>query len=235
MVRHLARMILLAALAFASAPAMAHPHVWVSVATTVIYEHGSVKAFRHRWVFDESYTSMAIENLDANNDGKIDRSELAELAKVNIDGLKEFEYFTAAKLGEQPLAFGAPTDYWMELTEIASTSMTNPMADPAATENKKASGAQPKVKVLVLEFTLPLQQPVLAEADGFKFSVADPSFFIWFDFVKKEPVKLASAPAGCKAKISGAVDGGGQSLGDAAATPGINWGVAKTVSLSCHH
>ena len=42
---------------------------------------------------------MAIEGLDKNGDGKYDRQELSELAQVNIDGLKEFNYFTVAKLG----------------------------------------------------------------------------------------------------------------------------------------
>ena len=87
--------------AAATGPATAHPHVWISVATTVVYGNGAVTALRHRWTFDEIYTAMAIQGLDANNDGAYDRAELAELAKVNVHGLKEFGYFTTAKLGEE--------------------------------------------------------------------------------------------------------------------------------------
>src|SRR5262249_18328747 len=102
-----------------AAPAAAHPHVWVAVVTTVIYDKGTITGLHHRWFFDEFYTSMAIEGLDTNKDGKYDRSELAELAKVNMEGLKEFGYFTVARLGTQELSFGAPTEYWMELTDAA--------------------------------------------------------------------------------------------------------------------
>src|SRR5689334_18733285 len=64
------------------APAAAHPHVWITVETTVLYANGAFTGLRHRWTFDEFYTAMAIEGLDKNNDGVYDREELAELAKV---------------------------------------------------------------------------------------------------------------------------------------------------------
>ena len=74
--------------------AAAHPHVWVTFETTVLYDKGTFAGVRHKWMFDEFYTTMAIEGLDKNKDGIYDREELAELAKVNIDGLKDFAYFT---------------------------------------------------------------------------------------------------------------------------------------------
>lgn len=157
-----------------ASPAAAHPHVWVAVETTVEYDKGTVVSFSHRWTFDELYTTMAIQGLDANNDGKLDRTELAELAQVNMDGLKEFDYFTFAKLGGQSLKLAPPRDYWLEH----------------------------KDGVLTLNFVLPLSQPVLADADGFSFAVTDPSYFIAFDFVKEQPIRLsAGAPAGCQASF----------------------------------
>lgn len=90
------------ALAMAAAlagPAAAHPHVWVTVETTVVYDGGQVTGLQHKWTFDDMYTAMAIQGLDANGDGTYSREELAELAQVNMDGLKEFAYFTVAKLG----------------------------------------------------------------------------------------------------------------------------------------
>ena len=85
-----------AAMAFLAigAPAQAHPHVWVTVETTLLSEGGAFVGLRHKWTFDEFYTAMAIEGLDKNKDGKYDREELAELAKVNIESLKDFAYFT---------------------------------------------------------------------------------------------------------------------------------------------
>ena len=200
------------ALMAAPRPAAAHPHVWVQVETTVVYDKGTVSGLRHRWTFDELYTTMAIQGLDANGDGTYDRKELAELAQVNIDGLKEFDYFTFAKLGGQALKLAAPTDYWLEMKDGA----------------------------LSLTLTLPLAQPVLAEAEGFNFSVTDPSYFIAFDLVKDNPVRLGDgAPQGCEAKIVEAQQDQEelQRLGQAfqtelgGAAPAI--GLQKAISVSC--
>jgi ABC-type uncharacterized transport system substrate-binding protein len=242
-----------------AAPAVAHPHVWVSVETTVVYDKGTVSALRQRWIFDEFYSAMAIQGLDANNDGNYDRSELAELAKVNIEGLKDFGYFTFARLGEQQLAFEAPKESWMEYAEAAQA--PNPAGSSAAsggpapttsaqggagfwsrltgsmTDAEKAGG---KPKVLSLEFTLPLKQPVLAEAEGFNFSIYDPSFFIWFDLEKDRPVRLAEgAPEGCKADVGAPGKDGAQmqQLSEAffneAGGANVGVGIAKTVTITC--
>src|SRR6266545_4731475 len=82
------------ALVVALTCAEAHPHVWITVQTTVLHENGAFVGLSHTWTFDEAYTSTAIEGLDKNKDGIYDRAELAELAKVNVDGLKDYSYFT---------------------------------------------------------------------------------------------------------------------------------------------
>ena len=160
----------------AAAPAAAHPHVWVVAEATLLVENGAITAIRHRWVFDEGYAKMAVDGLDANADGKFDRGELAELAKVNVEGLKEFEYFTLPNLGTTKLATGEPTDYFLD---------------------HDAKG------VLSLHFTLPLAKPVLPDAADFAITVGDPTSFIDFKFAPVDPVKLgAGAPAGCKAVLA---------------------------------
>ncbi|HVY42903.1 MAG TPA: DUF1007 family protein [Hyphomicrobiaceae bacterium] len=186
-----------ALLTAASTPAAAHPHVWVTVQSTLVYEQGSLVAIKHKWTFDEYYAAMATQGLDTNNDGKLDRSELDELAKVNMDGLKEFSYFTYPKLAGQDLALGEPKDYYLEYVEAPAGDRSEP---PVTASNKSDQPAN--AKVLSLYFTLPLKQPVLAEAPGFSFTVADPSFFIAFEFAKRDPVKFGpGAPADCRVQI----------------------------------
>jgi ABC-type uncharacterized transport system substrate-binding protein len=204
------------ALAASFGPAAAHPHVWVTVETTVVYDGGKITGLQHKWTFDDSYTEMAIEGLDANKDGQYSREELAELAKVNIDGLKEFGYFTVAKLGETRVKAKDPVDYHLEY----------------------------KDGFLSLFFMLPFEQPVLADAQNFNFTVFDESFFIAFDFGTDNPVKLsAGAPAGCSAQVGIPENeleklkalnesfGGQLTAGDANA--GMGGGYAKTVTLGC--
>jgi ABC-type uncharacterized transport system substrate-binding protein len=210
-----------ALIAFAAAlltplAAGAHPHVWVQVETTVLYDKGHVTGFRHRWTFDDMYTAMAIEGLDKNGDGVYSREELAELAQVNMDGLKEFDYFTYAKLGETKLALAAPVDYWLEY----------------------------KDNILSLYFTVPLAQPVPADAKDLTFSVYDESFFIAFDFVKDNPIKIGgTAPHGCHAEVAvpekdveqlqalSKAFGGTPTAGTANA--GMGMGYAQTVIVGC--
>jgi ABC-type uncharacterized transport system substrate-binding protein len=199
----------------------------------VLYTNGTITGTSRR-TFDEIYTATAIEGLDTNGDGKYDRKELSELAKVNIDGLKEFDYFTFAKLGDTPLKFKPPVDdYWLSYTDKG---------------------------ILTLHFTLPLEQPLSADATGFNFAIYDASFFIAFDLAANDPVKLgAGAPAGCKAAIhepddtddiqrlndafsnaleAPAADGGGQPRGGArpaatrAAEPAPVSPVGKTVAIN---
>jgi ABC-type uncharacterized transport system substrate-binding protein len=166
--------VLAAAIVACAAPlseALAHPHVWIFFEATVLYDKGTFTGLEEKWTFDEYYAATAIEGLDKNKDGKFDREELAELAKVNVDGLKDFAYFTFPKLAGQDLQLGEIRDYWLEY----------------------ADGK------LSLHFTLPFAQPVLAEAKGLTFSVNDPTYFIAFELAKKDPVRLGKgAPKECK-------------------------------------
>jgi len=153
----------------------AHPHVWVTMQETVLYDKGAITGLQQAWTFDEIYTQQAIEGLDKNGDGKYDREELKELAQVNIDGLKEFDYFTHASVASTALKFKPPVDYWLDYSDKG---------------------------ILTLHFTLPLEQPVPADTPGFTFAVFDTSYFIAFDYAESDPVKLsAGAPAVCKAAI----------------------------------
>jgi ABC-type uncharacterized transport system substrate-binding protein len=155
-------------------PAASHPHVWITVETTVLYDKGNFTGLQHKWTFDEFYTAMAIEGLDKNNDGVYSREELAELAKVNIDGLKEFGYFTYPVLDGRDVKIGDPTDYWLEH----------------------------KNGILSLYFTVPFEKPIPAKGKGFAYVVQDPSFYIAFLPAKTDPVKLnEAAPKACKVQI----------------------------------
>jgi ABC-type uncharacterized transport system substrate-binding protein len=239
--------------------AQAHPHIWVSVETTLQFDKGTVTGIRHRWLFDEYYSTMAIQGLDTNNDGIYDRKELAELAQINMDGLKEMGYFTNVKLGEQALTVDAPKDYWLEYvdvteppgpaSQIEDLSPTVPPAKPAdkpGTWGKLVEKFGPaakakmpeKAKVLALEFTLPLATPVLAEAEGLSYGVYDPDFMIWFDLAKKDAAKLAdSAPKGCTVAIDSPKSQPDlQNLSEAmfsqlGGAPGAT--MAKTITLKC--
>ena len=159
-----------------SRPAAAHPHVFVSVSAEIEYDAGGqLTGIRHRWSFDEMYSASAVLGLDKNGDGKYDRSELQELAKINVESLKEFDYFTFVQIEGVPLAFVDPVDYFVE-------------ADDAG--------------LLTLHFTLPAKTPLKHGSLKVDLSIYDPSFFIAFSFAETSPVTLASgAPPGCRVAV----------------------------------
>ncbi|MDX2154916.1 MAG: DUF1007 family protein [Hyphomicrobiaceae bacterium] len=190
----------LLALIAAVGPASAHPHIWVSTSSEVLFENGAIVGIRHSWTFDEYYSATATEGLDTNKDGIYSREELAELAKVNVEALKEFAYFTYPRLADKDIPVAPPKDYWLEHTVKPAGKDSAPAPNsPAAAAAAIVAQSDKSGGVLTLRFTLPLAQPVLAEAADFIFSIGDPSFFIAFDPASDAPVTIgAGAPKGCR-------------------------------------
>lgn len=157
--------------------AVAHPHVWATVRSEIVFgPDAKITGIRHAWTFDEFYTAMALQGLDADGDGVYSKEELAPLAKVNVESLAEFDYFTFVRLvGEEGfLPLKPPVDYWVEYDST----------------------------VLTLHFTLPFETLVDPRPKDVAIDVYDPSFFVAFGFAEKVPVRLAGSPApGCAVEI----------------------------------
>jgi ABC-type uncharacterized transport system substrate-binding protein len=163
-----------ACLAAGATVAEAHPHVWVTARSEVVYgQDGRIAAVRHAWTFDEAYSAFAVQGLDKNGDGRLSEDELAELAKVNVESLHEFDFFTNARASGQKLEFNQPT--------------------AAALVYDKAQ--------LTLTFTLPLKTP--ANRRTFNLEIVDPSWFVSFMLADgDDAVRLVNAPAGCARTIT---------------------------------
>jgi ABC-type uncharacterized transport system substrate-binding protein len=167
----------LAALSIAGAPASAHPHVWASMTTEIVYgPDGAATDVRHAWTFDDIFSTFATMGIEAKTPGEFTREELQSLAQANVESLKEFDYFTYAKVNgaRQKRLFGDPVDYWLAY--------------------------EPKAGVLTLHFTLPFKAPVRAKT--LDIEVYDSQFYIAFGFVAKGPVRLVGAPPQCKAAVA---------------------------------
>jgi ABC-type uncharacterized transport system substrate-binding protein len=162
----------LAGLLLAAGVALAHPHVWVTARSTVVYApDGTVTGVRHAWSFDDMFSAFAVQGLDSKQKGVFTREELAPLAKVNVESLKEFDFFTYAKANGKKADFVEPVEYHLEY----------------------------KDSVLTLHFLLPFKAPV--KAKSLDLEVYDPSYFVEFALAEKEPAGLAGAPAACKLTI----------------------------------
>ncbi|NVO14083.1 MAG: DUF1007 family protein [Rhodoplanes sp.] len=147
----------------------AHPHVWVTFHSDVLYTaDGRMTGIRHVWTFDDMFSAYALQGIPHAKKGAYTRQELSSLAEVNITSLKEYDFFTYAKADGNKVAFSDPIDYWLEYK------------DPG----------------LTLHFTLPLKAPVSAKTMAI--DIYDPTIFVDFEFAKGRPVTLVGAPQGCQ-------------------------------------
>jgi ABC-type uncharacterized transport system substrate-binding protein len=152
--------------------ARAHPHVWVTMMTELLYSpDSSATAVREAWTFDDMYSAFATTGIQAKTKGQFTRDELAPLAQENVESLKDFDYFTYAKIDgkRQKDVFNVPIDNWLNY--------------------------DPKETVLTLHFTLPFKEPV--KTKQLTLEIYDPAFFIDFGFAEKNPVRLIGAPPQC--------------------------------------
>ena len=163
-------------IAVLSQAAHAHPHVWVTIKSELVYApDGSVTDVRHAWTFDDMFSVFATQGIEAKKKGEFTREELAPLAEVNVTSLKEYDFFTHATANGARVEFKEPpAGYYLDF--------------------------HPKDTVLTLHFTLPLKTPV--KAKDLTVEVYDREFFVDFSFAKKDAVKLVGAPAQCKLSVA---------------------------------
>ncbi len=167
-----APLILVATLILASGAANAHPHVWITATSELLYApDGSLTGVRHAWTFDDMFSSYALQGLETKTKGVYTREELAPLAQTNVESLKEYAFFTFAKADGKKEKFVDPIDYFLEYKDTA----------------------------LTLHFTLPLKAPL--KTKQLALEVFDPTYFINFDLDDKDPITLVGAPAACPFKF----------------------------------
>jgi ABC-type uncharacterized transport system substrate-binding protein len=212
MIRPLRCFVLAALALFIAAEAQAHPHVWVTMKSELVYgADGSTTGVRHAWTFDDMFSTFATQGLAAKEKGKFTREELAPLAEVNVSSLKDFEYFTKVRLNGKNAEINAPVDYYLEFTN----------------------------GLLTLHFTLPLKTP--AKAQSVDVEMYDSLYFIDFSFAEKDPVRLVGAPAECKLAIARPGEGGGAAPGKPGEAffnnlaPGSNFGAqfSNKIAVKC--
>ena len=133
---------------------------------------GSVTGVRHAWAFDDMFSAFATQGIESKEKGKFSREELAPLAKVNVESLKEYAYFTyvTADGKEAPLTDPAP-GYWLDYKD----------AHPDAA------------------FHLPLKTPVKPKL--LRVEVYDPTFFVDLRFAERDAGEARRRAGGCQLDV----------------------------------
>ncbi len=150
--------------------ALAHPHVMVDAATEVVFDDkGEVIALRQHWTFDDMYSAYAAQGLDTDKSGKLTEAARAELAKTNLEGLRDFDFFTFARRGKANLSF----------------------EDPSEGRITQEKGR------LTLHFLLKVKGTVPLNGETLSVQVYDPTYFVAFSPAEGQPAMLVGAPKAC--------------------------------------
>jgi ABC-type uncharacterized transport system substrate-binding protein len=198
------------ALSASASPAAAHPHVWITAKSQLIYApDGTVTGIRHAWTFDDMFSTYALQGTEPKTKGAYTHEELAPLAQTNVESLKEYGFFTFARADGTRQRFLEPVDYFLEF----------------------------KDGLLTLHFTLPAKTPFRAKQ--LVLEVFDKTYFIDFQYAEKDPVTLAGAPADCRMQFQRPNDGSAaaQKLGEQnfLSGEGGNFGMmfANKITVDC--
>lgn len=161
--------------AIAPKPALAHPHEFVTMLTTALFnEKGAVTGLRYQWTFDEFFTAYAIEGQDANKNGKAEQNELDALLSEIMGNIKSINYFTKFDANHPAPTFAGHK-------EIAAS----------------MEGRQ-----LRLNFELSFTKPYSLNKNPLNYSVYDDEFYIAMQHEDGDnSYQPANAPGGCRTEL----------------------------------
>ena len=157
MKRFLLIIFILSVLLFCSVESYAHPDVFTKFSLTFIFNDEGLSAIKEKWVFDEAFSSILINDYDINGNKKLDASEIQKLKDESFDGLSDYKYFTFIKIGALKVAPVQGTNF-----------------NPSIRKNNVG-----------YEFLLPYQIKSEKKYTEVFIDVFDPEIFI--DFVYEEP------------------------------------------------
>ena len=169
----IAALLLLVAGLLVAAPrsADAHPHVLITARVDILFNaQGQVVGITNIWDFDDAFSAYAIQGYDSKGDGNPTRQDLQPFAKVNVQSLAEYGYFTRIKIAGEDVAIAPPKDYFDVF----------------------------KNETLTLHFTLPLARPLDIRGKTLQVDVYDPAYFAAISFSRDNPVTLVGAKDTCE-------------------------------------
>ncbi len=165
----------LASLLFASAPAAAHPHVFIGVRVEVQFDDtGAIRSMNQRWLFDELFSALIAEDIDADGNGQPDDGELGDYLVEVMRSLRDYGYYT------ELVSDGAEVPLVLTGDMFATLDGSN----------------------LQITFTVMPEQTVALSGGEVTYRVFDPTYYI--DVLHAdadEAIVLSGAPAECTHRV----------------------------------
>jgi ABC-type uncharacterized transport system substrate-binding protein len=149
------------------APAVAHPHAWIDLRSTVVLDAaGRVIAIEQEWLFDQFYTVLVTEELSGAAGTRAEA--LKALARSNLQNLRSYDYFTEVHAGGTKVPLGTVSEFESELRKGR----------------------------LWMRFVVPLATPIDPTERALAFAIFDPTYYIEMLHLPGDMIAFRGAGAG---------------------------------------
>jgi len=138
-----------------------HPHVFIYNSIKVVFDEKGLAGFKLKWVFDDMFSNMIINDFDKNKNGLFEQSEIETIKNGAFSNLKEFDYFTHIKISAKSFKVKFVRDFSAEI----------------------------KDNILIYRFFVPCHVQAVSSLKEVKISIYDVSFYSSV-FLTKDPVSF---------------------------------------------
>jgi len=166
--------LLLALLTIAGAPAVAHPHIFITADATFLFAGDRITGLRVEWLFDDVFSDTVIHDHDADHDGRFDAKEIADIEAHAFAAVKDFHYFTYV---------------WVD----------GRMVEPLRVRDFTASQAK---GLVTYGFVVPLPAPVDPRVAKIQAEFYDETYYVQVDLADPGPVRFAGGGSACQGRIA---------------------------------
>lgn len=153
----------LAASLLASAPATAHPHVFIDYTVAVLFDGAGVTGVRLTWTFDEMYSSMLFHDYTSRpSRGALSAADIKKLEEGAFKDTADYHYFIDMTLNGKPVTVTEFTDFTARFEQHRMT----------------------------YSFTVPVHGGAPAARNTLEVAAFDHEFYIDFELAKKAAVTV---------------------------------------------
>ena len=147
--------------------ALSHPHVFIVQRIKIVFDDKGLAGFNIQWKFDDMFASMIADDYDKNQNGILEKKEVALIKKEAFSYLSSYNYFTFVTIGGKPF----------DVKFIQNFS--------AILNNKK----------LIYEFFVPCHVTATSNFKHITVATYDPSYYSAIFFAEKGSVSLDNSEA----------------------------------------
>ncbi len=145
-----------------TAPVFGHPHVFIAQRVDVVFDDRGLAGFRMHWQFDDMFSTMIAADHDKDQNGQLEKPEVASIKEKAFSYISESSYFTFITIDGRAFDVKYVTDF------------------DAVLKDKK----------LEYIFFIPCHVTAMETYKKIKLATYDPTYYSAIFFAESRPVSL---------------------------------------------